>query len=147
MDKKRCSVCGSEKPLDQYQVRRASKDGRTAACRECLRQRDRERFQKEKKKRREWSRRYYAGKGKEVVKACRKRWQEKNIIKRAAHIMVNNAVRDGKLKKPDNCALCWKTDVPLHGHHDDYTKPLDVRWLCKDCHAEWHEEHGEGLNG
>ena len=146
MDKKPCSVCGEEKPLDGFQVRRASKDGRTAACRECLRDRDRKRFKKEKKKRREWSRRYYAGKGKDVVTACKQRWKERNAIKRGAHVLVCNAVRDGKIEKPSNCESCGKKDQ-LHGHHDDYAKPLEVRWLCPVCHREWHAIHGEGLNG
>ena len=63
-------------------------------------------------------------------------WQEKNHVKRAAHIIVGNAIRDGRLFK-DNCEVCGHNVVD--GHHDDYEKPLEVRWLCRDHHAEHHK--------
>ena len=46
------------------------------------------------------------------------------------------AVRTGRLKKPDRCERCGeKVAKPkLQGHHDDYSKRLDVRWLCTKCH-------------
>ena len=50
---------------------------------------------------------------------------------------VMAAVKKGTLIRPDKCEECGKSCIP-HGHHDDYTKLLDVRWLCIQCHEKWH---------
>jgi hypothetical protein len=81
--------------------------------------------------------------GKEAHKRATKKWIEKNPIKRAAHILVGNAIRDGKLLK-STCEICGSKDV--HAHHDDYARPLEVRWLCDEHHNEWHRINGEGKN-
>jgi len=39
----------------------------------------------------------------------------------------------GKLIKPKACERC-SVIAPLQMHHHDYTKPLEIEWLCKDCH-------------
>lgn len=132
---KDCSVCGTNKPAGAFQVRKASKDGRTAACRECLHERDRIRFTKERDSRREWSRRYYHGIGRQVVLDAGRRWRMANQDKRAAHVITGNAIRRGQLVKAP-CEVCGSTDV--HAHHDDYGQPLIVRWLCPMHHAEHH---------
>ena len=67
-------------------------------------------------------------------------WLEKNTVKRAAHIIFGNAVRDGKIKKQP-CEVCGETKVD--GHHDDYEKPLEVRWLCRKHHVEHHKKERE----
>ncbi|ADH03232.1 endonuclease [Bacillus phage W.Ph.] len=67
-------------------------------------------------------------------------------IKEKARSVVNHAVRDGKLIKPDCCDLC-KTEGPVEGHHEDYNKPLEVIWVCKQCHEDIHhlnEGHESG---
>lgn len=66
----------------------------------------------------------------------RKQYRRDNPDKYRAHYLTSNAVRDGKLvKKP--CAFC-KSGTRLHGHHHDYSKPLDVTWLCIFCHNTFH---------
>ena len=72
-------------------------------------------------------------------------YRNKNAKKYQATNMVNNAIRDKKLIKLC-CEVC-QTSEAVHGHHDDYDKPLEVRWLCAAHHHQWHAEHGEGKNG
>jgi len=56
-------------------------------------------------------------------------------IKGRARNAVAYAIRVGKLtKKP--CEKCGETKV--QAHHDDYSRPLDVRWLCSRCHGIEH---------
>jgi ribosomal protein S27AE len=63
-------------------------------------------------------------------------WQEKrldplHLLKRKARRKVATEIEAGRLKRL-NCEKCdaVKTDA----HHKDYTKPLDVNWLCRRCH-------------
>ena len=53
-----------------------------------------------------------------------------------ARQIVADAIRAGKLKR-EPCEKCGGTIV--HAHHDDYEKPLDVKWLCRKHHRD---EHG-----
>lgn len=62
----------------------------------------------------------------------------RNPVKYAANNAVGNAVRDGRLAKQP-CEVCGKQQA--QAHHDDYSKPLDVRWLCTTHHAEWHKHN------
>lgn len=75
--------------------------------------------------------------GKAAMARAKDRWKSRNRFKRQAHNMLNNAVREGRVKKPDTCEMCGKGGR-IHGHHDDYSKPLDVKWVCPACHTEIH---------
>ena len=44
----------------------------------------------------------------------------------------------GNMIRPDACSQCGKTGCPIEAHHEDYSKPLDVMWLCNVCHTEQH---------
>lgn len=52
-----------------------------------------------------------------------------------ANIKTANAITAGKIVKLP-CEVCG--DEKAEAHHDDYNKPLAVRWLCKRCHTDWH---------
>ena len=54
--------------------------------------------------------------------------------------VVTHAIRDGIINRPDTCSICGEVGALLHGHHDDYSKPLDVRWVCVQCHKDIHRE-------
>jgi len=55
--------------------------------------------------------------------------------KHEAHRLMTNAIRRGELvRKP--CEVCG--EIKVDGHHEDYSKPLDVRWLCRVHHIEAH---------
>ena len=76
----------------------------------------------------------------EAVAKYSKNWIKNNPIKREAHRLLSSARLTGKLTRPDTCSLCDKECIP-HGHHDDYGKPLEVRWLCAKCHRQYHLEN------
>ena len=68
--------------------------------------------------------------------ASNKRYKARNPEKRKAHTAVQNAIRCGKLVRLP-CLICG--DHNSHGHHPDYSKQLDVIWLCNFHHKV---EHG-----
>ncbi len=57
--------------------------------------------------------------------------------RKAARDAVRVAVRSGRLVRSPTCLACGAVAY-THGHHDDYERRLDVRWLCKSCHEETH---------
>lgn len=57
--------------------------------------------------------------------------------KQKAHQRVHHAILSGRLVRPERCEDCG-CDGAIVGHHDDYGKPLDVRWLCGWCHRRAH---------
>lgn len=60
-----------------------------------------------------------------------------NSFKDVARHQVHHAVKVGRLIRPTRCENCLEPCKP-EGHHEDYNKPLDVKWLCKDCHTAAH---------
>lgn len=65
----------------------------------------------------------------------------KYSTKQRARELLNAALKDGRVVKPKACSCCGKRKYKrLEAHHDDYSKPLEVRWLASDCHARVHRE-------
>lgn len=139
---KACSKCGETKPLDAFYKHPMMSDGRLGKCAECVRADVRS----NRAARLEYYRAYDRARANEPhrkadrlarAKAHPKPRPEPNPQKRAARVALGNALRDGGVRKPPECEVC-AVSGDLHGHHEDYSKPLDVIWVCTACHAFIH---------
>lgn len=63
-----------------------------------------------------------------------------------ARSRVNRAVRDGRLVKPEACSRCGATQR-IEAHHEDYSRPLDVTWMCARCHRRVHVREARDAQG
>jgi ribosomal protein S27AE len=63
------------------------------------------------------------------------RYRRKYPERYAANTAVTNALADGRLQRQP-CEGCGAKRA--QAHHDDYAKPLVVRWLCARCHVRHH---------
>lgn len=159
---KSCTKCGVEKSLDEFPPCNRSRDGRQSRCRACkraymaerrarngehVRALGREHYQRHKNElcdrsrshrqtHRDWHNAYsrrYAIAEKPRLDGYRKRWSAANREKRYAHSVLWLAIKKGDVQRRTACEDCGRTGR-IAAHHDDYSKPLDVRWLCGFCH-------------
>ena len=149
-----CRECNTEKPLSEFYKHSKMADGHLNKCMECVKKRvlkhreeNLEKILAYDKMRANLPHRVQARKnyvkteqGKEAKRRGMKAYHERYPLKKAAHTMVSNAIRDGRLEKKYECSVCESTEK-IEGHHDDYTKPFDIRWLCEKCHKEWHRNN------
>lgn len=137
-----CKCCKTEKPDTEFYagaakckecVKRVARENRERKIQDPVwRALERERCRIKQAKRRE----YLAAHGiKENSRSANLRWLTRNPEKRKAQQAANNALRAGQIERKPNCQRCGG-NPPLEMHHDDYAKPLDVIWLCLECHAK-----------
>ena len=121
---RRCSKCGRLLPMSEFKRAKRYRYGRMRWCRDCHNAHSRQ-----------WWKR-----NPELGRASLQRYRRKNRQKEAAWFVVHWAVRAGVIEKPDRCERCGTKPPPrrLHAHHPDYSKALDVVWLCSRCHGLEH---------
>ncbi|RKZ99055.1 MAG: hypothetical protein DRQ46_00065 [Gammaproteobacteria bacterium] len=167
---KKCRTCGKKLPLSEYYKHSEMLDGHLNICKECtknritkhrennidrIREYDRKRglLEHRKSANRKRSVNYNKlettrarhrkciarNKDKMAMSAIsyRKKYPEKYIAK----IKTGNAMRNGKLIKQP-CVKCGSTEN-INAHHEDYSKPLEIIWLCRFHHGERHREINE----
>lgn len=123
---KKCNVCYIDKPVDQFYRTILHKDGLMNLCRVCHTERQKG-YRKNKS----------LVSFKDVA-SHKKYWLHENKLKQQAHRKVSYAIKTGDLVRQP-CERCGAT-VGVVAHHEDYTKPLDVVWLCETHHKERHTE-------
>lgn len=127
---KTCTTCFETKPLASYYKHPKGAGGYRSQCKDCyagMRQRYRQTAQ-----------------GKAVVRSCDVRYAALYPEKIIARNAINNAIAHGH-RVPQPCEQCGKEKA--QAHHDDYTKPLEVRWLCTQHHAEHHRNERRRVAG
>ena len=110
-----CSRCGRFLPEAAFTVDKSKPHGRRYSCRECE---------------------HYRRRGRHTPGRRNNADRNKNL----ARGRLRDAVKYGKVEKPKHCQRC-KAATPakaLDGHHEDYSRPLDVVWLCRSCHGLAH---------
>lgn len=65
-------------------------------------------------------------------------WAKKNAEKRRAHSTVKKAIKSGRLIRPTACGRCGRDNVRTQAHHADYSRRLDVEFICARCHRRHH---------
>ena len=66
-----------------------------------------------------------------------KLWRKRHPEQARANAALQKAVRLKQIVKPEICTKCGTKGL-MEGHHDDYSKPLEVEWLCRACHLNQH---------
>jgi hypothetical protein len=143
---KECSACGRRKDEAEFYVNKATSDGLTYRCRVCMSD-----YQKARREALNASKPDGWKKKTEDMAAYMKAWKEanpgymtkakrdwwnRNKDRQRVKDAVKYALKTGKLVKTA-CQVCGKVEV--EGHHPDYSRPLDVVWLCKEHHMEIHK--------
>ncbi len=114
---KTCWKCKTDKKLSKFNKNKTRYDGVQSICRECERD-----YRK-------------TIRGKNTLSKAVRKYNKSNADKRKARYTISNAIAMGKLTRPDKCESC-KQKRFVEAHHENYSKPLDVEWLCTKCHSE-----------
>jgi hypothetical protein len=84
----------------------------------------------------------HSERGRKILRNRSKKYYLINSHKITAKRIVEEAVKSGKLIKCP-CIMCG--DKNSVGHHPDYSKPLNVVWLCNKHHLETHRILRDGF--
>lgn len=133
---KRCRKCEIEKPLDDFAINRSKANGnrRWPYCKPCEIARLSDRRDKG----------LHLEKMRRHIAKHREKYPEQAAVNR----IFGAALRYKRIIRPDTCEICGQKPAPnrlgrssIQGHHDDYSKPLEVHWFCQPCHIEHHRKH------
>jgi hypothetical protein len=133
---KYCRGCKETRPVSFFHPRKDRPCGYYASCRLCVNKRGalykRKNFERIKQKFKPKKR--PASKRMEDFQKMKEKFPEKIM----ARTICRNAVALGKLKRL-SCEECG--EGKSQAHHEDYSKPLDVKWLCRKHHAIIHRKY------
>ena len=165
---KRCSRCDQMKSVECFGRSTKTKCGLRSECYECrnshrlmnaqhFNQSNKLWYSKKKdvlneKRRapiyRQKAREYYAANSEKLSKLRGKYKTHEEILRNRKKYrdrinvrkILNYHVKSGNILKSTCCDDC-NGNIKLEAHHEDYSKPLDVMWLCINCHKKRHRKN------
>lgn len=133
---KRCFKCGTARPLSQFYTHPRMADGHLNKCKECTKRDMAIRFLLKREEIRAYDRsRQKSNRRRSLKLEYQRRSRLRSPEKHAAREALGIAVRDGRVQRRP-CEICGSPDT--EAHHEDYSRPLDVRWLCFKHHRIFH---------
>lgn len=139
---KKCTVCKIEKHLSEFYMIgcwKWKKKYPHVRCKDCEKVIKRKYYIKNKEKLCEYTKKYRLADPERAKRIAEKVYANSDKRKVKARAILNCKIRYGKIIKPENCEVC-KEKQKLQAHHDDYDKPLEVKWLCRRCHDLLHRK-------
>lgn len=130
-----CTKCNSEKPVDYFYSSTIYKKGSYGECKECVRTRV-----KASRARPDRIAYFKSDEFKEKNKEKFQKYLSKYPNRHEVRMQTNNAIDKGLIVRAKNCENCGGSEN-IEAHHDNYNYPLNIKWLCKNCHASWHCEN------
>lgn len=129
-----CIKCNTSKPLDSFYKSTIYKSG-YGECRPCVRSRV---AAANKKPHRVayFNSQLYRDRHRLNFKTYFSKYPARHAVRQQTY----QAIEKGLLTRASHCESC-NTTGKIEAHHDDYNKPLDVRWLCSKCHSHWHNHN------
>lgn len=145
-----CTICKLIKPLEEFGRSSKGKYGHDAQCKKCKYAKTGRKNYLESKERCHANAKRWNQKNRDLVnEKARLRYAEdksstiardrKHAEKIKAQHLVQTHVRRGKIIKPNICSICNCEAKRIEGHHADYSKPLEVIWVCNQCHHDIHK--------
>jgi hypothetical protein len=139
-NEKQCFKCGEVRSLSDFYKHSMMADGHVNKCKQC----NKKDVTKNRESKIDYYRAYDRDRGCRKPYSKTKAYRDRYPKKFKAHNMVDYHLKTGNLVK-QSCEICGEQSS-VHAHHDDYDKPLNVRWLCAAHHCQWHKVNGEGAN-
>jgi hypothetical protein len=148
---KQCKDCGKTLSLDSFYVHKEMADGHLNKCKTCVKSRMNRHRESSLEAAREYDRQradlphrvelrkayQQTDRYRQSSSEGKKRYAARNPEKRRAQSLVAYQIRLGNITRQP-CQVCG--EAKSEAHHEDYSSPLDVMWLCDTHHKARHRE-------
>tara|TARA_R100001244_G_C5160549_1_gene130951 strand:+ start:130 stop:552 length:423 start_codon:yes stop_codon:yes gene_type:complete len=132
----KCSKCKEFKSKDLFSKQSSNSRGFRYDCKSCCNNWSRKYYKENPDKYVERNRYELTEKGIKNRRKANAKWLRNNKDKKRTHSQVAQELKMGRMVKQD----CFCGSDKSEAHHEDYSKPLEVVWLCRKHHSQRHKE-------